>query len=331
MKSERVPGPEASEASEARSEAPALPDEVLAQIFGLVTDGPTLLDVLPLVCQSWRRVARHPASWAGVRFVIDTSGAFKRIMLQTDRARTLARALLHAPVAASLEVLGPSDPGPLLQSALRRSGASVRVLDCACYSELFWKHVAPFLYRQRELRVLRLRLRCRSHRATFEDMMTAEIKVPRCARDKYDGELAGPHPKLRELVLQDLRVEHRLPERFVADLVHGAVALRQLDLDVHPVDADIFETLEQPVVAVEHLSLVLKAKGPDAFWELRKSAGSAVALCRLMDPCLQSVTLHLHHQVSSDHPGDDWSLFCKGLFSAVASALPDIKVTIEDL
>lgn len=45
-----------------------VPDQVLSRVFSFLTDPVTLLDVLPLVCKTWRRVARLPASWAGARF-----------------------------------------------------------------------------------------------------------------------------------------------------------------------------------------------------------------------------------------------------------------------
>lgn len=49
------------------------PPDVLVRIFSMVTDGTVLLDVLPLVCRHWHRVARDPAAWAGVRLRLQES------------------------------------------------------------------------------------------------------------------------------------------------------------------------------------------------------------------------------------------------------------------
>lgn len=43
-----------------------LPDELWVHVFSLLDEVTALLDVVPLVCRRWRRLARHPGSWANV-------------------------------------------------------------------------------------------------------------------------------------------------------------------------------------------------------------------------------------------------------------------------
>lgn len=43
-----------------------LPDTLVVRILSKVGDGLMLLDVLPLVCQRWRRLCRDHAAWAEV-------------------------------------------------------------------------------------------------------------------------------------------------------------------------------------------------------------------------------------------------------------------------
>ncbi|XP_034246903.1 uncharacterized protein LOC117648506 [Thrips palmi] len=163
-----------------------LPDEILTQVFSNLSDGRTLLDTLPLVCKRWCRVARDPASWAGVRLVVKNDVA--------DEARILRR----APAARSLEIearwarrcftrksyvrkqyAAGGRYGPInrcrLRAALRFSNVTVResvtILEkgwwVAKLPKLCWPQsaaktpkssIARFLARQPQLRELRLLL-----------------------------------------------------------------------------------------------------------------------------------------------------------------------------
>ncbi|XP_034254122.1 uncharacterized protein LOC117652962 isoform X2 [Thrips palmi] len=79
-----------------------LPDELLLFIFSRVTDGPTLLTAVPLVCKRWRQVSSDPAAWRGVTVCVQAN----RVASSIERT-----VLTVAPVVGSLHVsLSESPP-----------------------------------------------------------------------------------------------------------------------------------------------------------------------------------------------------------------------------
>ncbi|XP_034237770.1 uncharacterized protein LOC117643161 [Thrips palmi] len=224
-----------------------LPDELLVLVFSKLADGATLLDVLPLVCKRWCRLACDPASWAGVRIVVG------------DLEGHEARVLLHAPAAKTLEfglTYSISDHFRMraLRSALRRSRVAVHGTisipeeTSVFLQEKYWGDpgisIANFLARQKDLRELRLFLwhidedRILLVIATLRRLHKLDLVTVQDLQ--YEDQLAEGLPELRELWL---RSSPRPPRHYwyyqrsptvglLADLVRGARALRVLHTDV---------------------------------------------------------------------------------------------------
>ncbi|KAJ1528376.1 hypothetical protein ONE63_006791 [Megalurothrips usitatus] len=68
------------------------------QVLSLVRDGPTLLDVVPLVCKRWRHLARDAAAWASAELRVRGEYATR------DQLVADLRVLLHAPHLRRLEL-----------------------------------------------------------------------------------------------------------------------------------------------------------------------------------------------------------------------------------
>lgn len=242
-------------------------DKLLSRVFGMLSSGHTLLDVLPLVCKRWHRVARDPASWAGVRLRM-ASADFDN---PGKRARA-NRILLHAPAAKSLTVT--SGPGERELAALRRTRVQV---DTVHLDDEGWAYpeevedmdeavdeVASFLLRQRDLRVLSLLMAG----AGEERILPTVAKLPRLQElritfyqgARYEkGMLAGVRglPQLRKLtVLPEPPRDRRRPDAprgLVGELVRVASkSLRVLVVDV-PLGSDLTAVLA--LRGLEHVQL----------------------------------------------------------------------------
>lgn len=308
-----------------------LPEELIRYIISMVTDASTL-DSLRLVCRWWNRVISDPVYWAAHKFRFDFGEKVPKSVKDRRADNDHARILLRAPAASLLELReemhSPCAHCRRVKSAVRRSRAMVRKLDCVCSSETFWEHVAPFLYRQQGLRALRLSLD-REQRLRLAEEPDQE-GVPTAVDGRYDGELAGRLPELRELRLHQRDRSVRLPDGLVGDLVRGAAALRVLSVDLPPrgADRDACAALR----SVEHVELVLKAES--AAQQARATA-EATRLCAAMGASLRTATLSLHrrawHSMDDGLRRDETELpvWHEQVRRDFAVQLPKVKLNIE--
>ncbi|XP_034251823.1 uncharacterized protein LOC117651679 [Thrips palmi] len=242
----------------------------------MLTDGATLLDVLPLdAAPVWRDRRDH-------------------------------RVLLHAPAAKSLTI-GTTCP-ILLQSSLRRSRVqvksfSLRVLHAHGQESKVDTGVVHFLSRQRSLRGLLLFLSWGYNTAILATiaslsslrklhMLLDEGKRYR-QHTRYNGELAGGLPELRELrvyALDHWTLNRRSFPGLVGDLARGARALRVLEVDL-PSAADRDAVLQLRGLEHVHLHVFKDAERPQSTADVVREAFAF--LFQMDTTALQSVAIWL--------------------------------------
>lgn len=316
----------------------ALPDEIVVLIFSKVEDGATLLDNVPLVCKRWCRLARDPASWAGVELTL------------TDQLVAETRVLLHAPAAKSLTI----DPwlaghptrrvAQLVRSVLRRTRVAVRAVSVLENRRVKQEQglqadiLHCLVWRSELLTELRLHL---SHHVDC-DYTWVGVSELRCLRVlevetapgvAYNGELRGQLRDLRVLVLHARRprdpADPALPCGLVGDLVRGAKALRVLDVDM-PVGDD--REACAALRAVEHVELnafqeggMLRPCGPAAFHVVRV----AFALLEEMEtPALRTAVIALSRGEHARYPR--WlQRDCCAMLRKLSLRMPRVAVELE--
>lgn len=224
-----------------------LPNELVLQVLSLVRDGPTLLDVVPLVCKRWRRLARDAAAWASAELRVRGEYATR------DQLVADLRVLLHAPHLRRLELrlsdvyTHQTEEDAMKVSALRRSRATVRELRLA-EGAVVCPAITDFLWCQRDaLRVLDADIPEEDGEDDVVPDENGELRPPTFLGvlaklhlltelrlhmidfdylDYYDGKLAGAPLELRRLELTATQDHYGIcdgNEKVMVDLLRVAV------------------------------------------------------------------------------------------------------------
>ncbi|XP_034254114.1 uncharacterized protein LOC117652961 [Thrips palmi] len=142
-----------------------LPNEILHKIFSYVTDGRTLLKVIPAVCRRWKKAVSDRAAWHGVS-----------VAVQANRWNpSIERAILkRAPAVRSLHV-SLTDPPPL--PGTRRNDRFLCALrGLIVFEELSIERVPPVWLRKAYLQLV---WRSRHHLKRLDMALDSTTKTNR--------------------------------------------------------------------------------------------------------------------------------------------------------
>ncbi|XP_034240831.1 uncharacterized protein LOC117645047 [Thrips palmi] len=302
-----------------------LSDDVLLHIFSFLEDGLFLLDVVPLVCKRWHRLAREPDAWRGVEV--------KEEDLYNYDDHDMARLVLHAPfLRHAIRYSFPE--GSAASEALRRSGVVAREFHCCCVG---MDHdfrddrtaVLDLLYRSRHYcRRVSVSVTGPGGEDTSDSQGRSALQVLASLRAledldlyncsngmfPYAGELAAGLPRLRYLgFFMDV-----FPEALMADLIRGSSAtLRALVLfGIESLAPSVEESLSR---CTELADLRI--------WE-----GCLSQVCRCWLPSLRRLSVTF----TVDGEDDDDALDNAALFGSIldrCTRLPDSlrKITVKAL